>query len=672
MNKKQISLILVIVLVVGLIPHDFIEVHASAKSISEEGVELIKGFEGFRSTAYKAVQSEKYYTIGYGHYGADVYPGMTVTREQAENILRKDIQKYEGYVNSFLNTYSISVNQSQYDALVSFTYNLGNVWVSTPTFLLKTYLINGINNYTDQQITIAFTNWCKDGAGNVMNGLLARRQKEANYFLREGNGKAETAPQIHAWISNEKMGNVPENYKLGEMYYLCYEVIDSSTGKRFESSSSHYSINETIYGPDGNVVNTCDYENSNNNWISHSSYTAGTYRGVIKISGDYEGCVEVSYTLNEVKPQIRVWVSKDKMGESIEKSKRDNMMYLCYEMRDKNSEKKLNEKLVANYTVTETIYKPNGSVAHTFSYKNSDYNWIGYKASELGNYKCSVVVSGYVNGSSDTEVLVIDPTIEPTKTEKPTIAPTIRPTRKPTMAPTIEPTSKPTISPTIGPTLKPTISPTIEPTSKPAISPMIDSTSKPTISPTISKPTIKPNTPTSVPSISPTITPNYGFNEKNNYIDDEKYEICEIENKEEGLKKGDEFEIKSAIYEVTGTVDVPTVELVTIEKKNIKSVSVPATVKYDGVTYKVTGIAKSAFKNNKSLTVLTIGKNVTYIGAYAFYKNNKLKKITVKSLKLQKIQKKAFLGLAKRVTLKLPASKKEVYKKMLKNAGLGK
>ncbi len=169
--NKWIFTILVIILCVCINPTG---VRASNMTIGSAGLELIKSFEGCRLTAYKAVASEQYYTIGWGHYGPDVYAGMTITQAQADALLVSDLEKYVNYVNTFLNKYSISVNQSQFDALVSFTFNCGNVWVSTPTFQLKTYLINGVSNYTDQQIRVAFTNWNKDGNGNALAGLTRR------------------------------------------------------------------------------------------------------------------------------------------------------------------------------------------------------------------------------------------------------------------------------------------------------------------------------------------------------------------------------------------------------------------------------------------------------------------------------------------------------------------
>ena len=154
---------------------------SSNMNISQRGVDLIKEFEGLRKKAYRALPTEKYLTIGYGHYGSDVYDGMTITEEEAERLLRSDLTKYVGYVNTFLNTYNITVNQNQFDALTSFTYNVGNVW-KNQDFSLKRYLINGINNYSADQITTSFRNWNKSG-GKVIAGLTRRREAEAKLFL---------------------------------------------------------------------------------------------------------------------------------------------------------------------------------------------------------------------------------------------------------------------------------------------------------------------------------------------------------------------------------------------------------------------------------------------------------------------------------------------------------
>ena len=82
---------------------------------SQIGVDLIKSFEGCRLAAYKPVPTEKYWTIGYGHYGADVVPGIKITQAQAEAYLKKDLERFENAVTRT----GLALNQNQFDALVS-------------------------------------------------------------------------------------------------------------------------------------------------------------------------------------------------------------------------------------------------------------------------------------------------------------------------------------------------------------------------------------------------------------------------------------------------------------------------------------------------------------------------------------------------------------------------
>ena len=107
---------------------------------------------------------------------------------------------------------------------------------------------------------------------------------------------------------------------------------------------------------------------------------------------------------------------------------------------------------------------------------------------------------------------------------------------------------------------------------------------------------------------------------------------------------------------------------------SIGNITVPATVKIDGVTYKVTAIEKNAFKNNKKIKKVTIGKNVTNVGKNAFYGCSKLKTITIKSTELtaKKIGSKAFSKLPKNVTVKLPKKKFKTYKSLLIKKGVNK
>ena len=134
--------------------------------IDKYGEKLIKQFESCKLTAYKADKSEKYYTIGWGHYGADVKADMVITQEQADLMLVSDIKKFEKYVNAT----GLELNQNQFDALVSFTYNCGNA-----------NLKKLITNRTLPEISDALLLYNKSG-GKVLTGLVRRRETEKKLF----------------------------------------------------------------------------------------------------------------------------------------------------------------------------------------------------------------------------------------------------------------------------------------------------------------------------------------------------------------------------------------------------------------------------------------------------------------------------------------------------------
>ena len=104
-------------------------------------------------------------------------------------------------------------------------------------------------------------------------------------------------------------------------------------------------------------------------------------------------------------------------------------------------------------------------------------------------------------------------------------------------------------------------------------------------------------------------------------------------------------------------------------QKSETNVIIPNTVKIDGIIYKVTSIAKNAFKNNKNLKKITIGGNITKINANAFRGCANLKIIKVKSKKLKSVGKNAFKGISPKAKIKVPSNCLEKYKKMLTKKG---
>lgn len=138
------------------------------RKIGQAGLALIKQYEGCRLAAYKC--SAGVWTIGYGHT-AGVHSGMTITQAQADAYLQQDIAKFEGYANNPAYVpITEQLNQNQFDALVSFAFNLG---AGNLRKLCK--------GRTAAQIALAMPSYNK-AAGKVLAGLTRRRKAEQALF----------------------------------------------------------------------------------------------------------------------------------------------------------------------------------------------------------------------------------------------------------------------------------------------------------------------------------------------------------------------------------------------------------------------------------------------------------------------------------------------------------
>ena len=138
--------------------------------IGTQGLELIKTFEGLELNAYKCAAGV--WTIGYGHT-KDVQEGMVISALKANEMLQNELVEYEGYVNVLV---TVPLTQNQFDALVSWVYNLGSTNFQSST-LLKVINAGGEMLGVPSQIM----RWNKAN-GRVLEGLTRRRQAEADLF----------------------------------------------------------------------------------------------------------------------------------------------------------------------------------------------------------------------------------------------------------------------------------------------------------------------------------------------------------------------------------------------------------------------------------------------------------------------------------------------------------
>ena len=141
-------------------------------NISQDGINFIKRWEGLRLNAYRC--PAMVWTIGYGHTKT-ARRGMRITEPEAERLLRQDVKVYEYSVQKLV---KVTLNQNQYDALVSFCFNVGRGAFAQST------LLRVLNQSNYQRTAKEFHKWVHAG-NKVLPGLVSRRKAESYMFLKK-------------------------------------------------------------------------------------------------------------------------------------------------------------------------------------------------------------------------------------------------------------------------------------------------------------------------------------------------------------------------------------------------------------------------------------------------------------------------------------------------------
>ena len=185
-------------------------------NIGNKGLELIKSYEGCRLTAYKPVQTEQYYTIGWGHYGPDVYAGMSITQDQADNMLREDVKYYADAVDRYNSRFNFT--QEEFDALTSFTYNCGEGSLQA--------VMSCCN--TKQEIAEECKLYNK-GGGVVLAGLVRRRNEEYQLFMSGSSTASGTSyPEKGEYFFNTRVKiRTAPNLDNSSFTGICYDAGES-------------------------------------------------------------------------------------------------------------------------------------------------------------------------------------------------------------------------------------------------------------------------------------------------------------------------------------------------------------------------------------------------------------------------------------------------------------
>lgn len=170
------------------------------RKINDEGIAHLKKWEGLRLKAYYCAGNVL--TIGYGSTGPHVKKGMVITAEEAEALLRKDLERFERAVERLV---KVQLTDNQFSALVSFVYNVGEGAFAKSTLLKK------LNAGNYDAVPGELAKWNKAG-GKRLQGLVNRRAAEAGLWAKGefvASREITAEPEkLSAWKTPEAVGTV--------------------------------------------------------------------------------------------------------------------------------------------------------------------------------------------------------------------------------------------------------------------------------------------------------------------------------------------------------------------------------------------------------------------------------------------------------------------------------
>ena len=233
MKKRWISFLLAVVMIFGMVFASAGEAYAaSSLQTSEACIALIKQFEGFQLTPKKDYSQ---WSVGYGSACNEGDYKNGITEAEADKLLRADIAEYESAINKFADKNGLTLKQHQFDALISFTYNVGPNWMNDSEGAFRKAVVSGA---TGNDFLYGIVRWCVAGTGDnktVQTGLANRRLAEANMYLNGIYAKGVPANYTYV-IYNNNIANCTNTVRIqgyDSTTTVDIKSVPSKTGYRF-------------------------------------------------------------------------------------------------------------------------------------------------------------------------------------------------------------------------------------------------------------------------------------------------------------------------------------------------------------------------------------------------------------------------------------------------------
>lgn len=221
--QKIMCLLLTVLMVVSALPGTAMAAETEDMHLSRQALDMLKFFEGFLKYP---VWDYGQYSVGYGTYCPDdkleEYRKNGITEEEAEALLWEYVGMFEDSVNGFAKTHGLTFTQSQFDALLLFTYNCGAGWMYNAGNMRQAVL----SGATGMDFVNAYVQWCSAG-GSVLSGLVNRRMIEANLYLNGEYGTSTPAGWRYVKLSAAPgtIGNKVMVFRIGDNAEILWEPV---------------------------------------------------------------------------------------------------------------------------------------------------------------------------------------------------------------------------------------------------------------------------------------------------------------------------------------------------------------------------------------------------------------------------------------------------------------
>lgn len=273
--------------------------------VSNRLIEFLKAREGLRLTAYRDPGDPKGpWTVGYGHTGPEVVKGYTVTAKIAEDDLRKDIQWAEAAV---LDCVKKPLTQSQFDALVSLTYNIGRTQFAGSTLVRK------LNAGDVSGAAAEFDRWIHND-GKVVKGLILRRAAERKMFEEAVSAQTTpppifsdieldvapvTQPQVTPGSEMNHYEKIRASLDTGAVLlwrddsFISRAIRFFSSGSNWRASFSHASL--VVRGGDRVLTVEALVRGVQPTYLSErlGAYSGEVYALIPKVDEDHKKCIQI-------------------------------------------------------------------------------------------------------------------------------------------------------------------------------------------------------------------------------------------------------------------------------------------------------------------------------------------------------------------------------------------